>query len=288
MPDARTAQHPQPPAPPAVQGGDWRDTLPADWTAPARDESGAEVQIPLRNHPALAKYSSKDEAIKALVHAQRLLGKKPGQGRSLLSLGPEDGPARPESPEGYALPELELPEDFRIDEALKAAFLAKAHELGLSDSQAGGLFAWFVPMNVQAAQTQAKTRAEQAAARRRAGLEALRQAHGDTTLAIAEKARKAVLALGGEPLLKALEDCGAADEPCVVQAFARMAPSLGEAGLRARNGGSVPALTPAKLREMMRDPRYHDPSRRDADYVRQVQQGFESLYPGERAASAPR
>jgi len=33
---------------------------------------------------------------------------------------------------------------------------------------------------------------------------------------------------------------------------------------------------------MMRDPRYFDPSRRDPDFVGQVQQGFETLYPGEQ------
>ncbi len=280
MPDARTPLNPA-----NTVNEDWRDTLPGDWTAPHRDESGAEIQIPLRNHPALAKYASKDEAIKALVHTQRLLGKRTP--RSLMSLSADDAPSsRPDSPEGYALPELALPQDFRVDEPLKAAFLAKAHELGLSDAQAGGLFAWFVPMSVEAAQARSQAQAEQSLARRRKGLDALRQAHGDAALSVADKARKAVLALGGEPLLKALEDCGAADEPCVVQSFARMAPAVSEAGLRGKAAGAAPGLTPEKLREMMRDPRYHDPSRRDPDYVRQVQQGFETLYPGERQAVA--
>lgn len=269
--------------PDARKTDDWRDTLPQDWTAPHRDDTGAEIQIPLRNHPALAKYASKDEAIKALVHTQRLLGKRAP--RSLMTMGEDEtASTRPDSPDGYALPEIELPGDFRVDDSLKTAFLAKAHELGLSDAQAGGLFAWFVPMSVEAAQARAQAQAEQALARRRKGLDTLRQTHGDTALAVADKARKAVLALGGEALLKALEDCGAADEPCVVQSFARMAPAVSEAGLRGKAAGAAPGLTPEKLREMMRDSRYHDPSRRDPDYVRQVQQGFETLYPGERQA----
>lgn len=283
MPDARTPMNPANSEGDASQ--DWRDTLPGDWTAPHRDESGAEIQIPLRNHPALAKYASKDEAIKALVHTQRLLGKR--SPRSLLSMSADETTTgRPDTPEGYALPELTLPDDFSINEDLKTAFLAKAHELGLTDSQAGGLFSWFVPMSVQAAQNRAQSQAEQTAARRRKALDTLRQTHGDAAFSVADKARKAVLALGGEALLKALEDCGAADEPCVVQSFARVAPAVSEAGLRGKAASAVPGLTPEKLREMMRDPRYHDPSRRDPDYVRQVQQGFETLYPGERQAVA--
>ena len=73
MPDARPRNVKLSATPPPAMD-DWRQTLPEDWTAPGRDATGAEVQVPLREHPALAKYASKDEAIKALVHAQRLLG----------------------------------------------------------------------------------------------------------------------------------------------------------------------------------------------------------------------
>ncbi len=291
MLDARIPSQPLAAKLPPAPGGqpDWRETLPADWTAPARDESGLEVLLPLRQHPALAKYASKDEAIKALVHAQRLLGKK-GEAtaeRSLLSLGQEGSAlascCAPGSPDDYCLPELELPEDFRIDEALRKAFLSKAHELGLSDAQAGGLYAWFLPLNVQAAHTHAKARQDSRVQSRQRQIGALRKTHGDSARALMESARKAVLALGGNGLLEVLESSGAADDARVVQAFARIAPLVSEAGLRGQHGAPVPSLTPQRLREMMRDPRYHDPSRRDADYVRQVQQGFESLFPGEQA-----
>lgn len=63
------AQKPLQPRKPAP--GDWRQALPEDLTAPGRDESGKEAQIPLRQHPALAKYASAEEALKALVQALR-------------------------------------------------------------------------------------------------------------------------------------------------------------------------------------------------------------------------
>lgn len=270
---------PQNPAP-----GDWRLALPEDLTAPGRDESGKEAQIPLRKHPALAKYASAEEALKALVHAQRLLGRKTEPEGSLLSqgMGQDVSQGPPPSPEHYSLPEVELPEDFRVDESLRSLFLAKAHELGLSDAQAGGLYAWFLPLNVDGLRAQTeKTRTERVKRRERE-LSGLRQVHGGEAQSVLESARKAVMALGGQPLMQALEQTGAADDACVVQAFARMAPLVNESSLRGRNAGGAAGLTPQRLREMMRDPRYFDPSRRDAEFVRQVQQGFESLYPGEQ------
>jgi len=288
MLDARTraAKGFESAAPGQIQA-DWRATLPEDWTAPGRDAAGNEAQIPLRQHPALAKYASKDEAIKALVHAQRLLGKKgeaaSDQSGSLLSLGlcPE-GQVCPASPADYHLPELELPEEFSVDEVLRAAFLDKAHELGLSDAQVGGLYAWFLPMNVQALLDQhQQTRNERKQVRDRE-LVALRQVHGGAAQGVLEAARKAVLALGGKELMERLEASGAADDARVVQAFARVAPLVSESGLRGRDAAPAQSLTPARLREMMRDPRYFDPSRRDTDFVQQVRDGFESLYPGEK------
>lgn len=272
---------------PGPDTADWRASLPEDWTAPGRDASGAEVQLPLRQHPALAKYASKDEAIKALVHAQRLLGRKGEAGSdangSLLSLGlcPE-GSACPASPADYRLPELDMPEDFSVDEALRAAFLEKAHELSLSDAQVAGLYAWFMPLNVQALlDRHEETEAERIRIRERE-LGALRKVHGGAAQGILEAARKAVLALGGKELMERLEASGAADDARVVQAFARVAPLVSETALRARDAAPAQSLTPQRLREMMRDPRYFDPSRRDPDYVQQVREGFESLYPGEK------
>lgn len=297
MSDARTretkpAQTAAPAASPLVKGAnDWRASLPEDWTAPGRDAAGLEVQIPLRTHPALAKYASKDEAIKALVHAQRLLGKKGEPGpvdasSSLLSQGSQglcpEGHACPASPADYQLPDLELPEDFSIDEALREAFLEKAHELGLTDAQVAGLYAWFMPRNVQALQDHHENaKAERLQARERE-MATLRQVHGGAAQGVLEAARKAVLALGGKELMERLEASGAADDARVVQAFARVAPLVSESALRGRDAAPAQSLNPQRLREMMRDPRYFDPSRRDADFVQQVREGFETLYPGEK------
>jgi hypothetical protein len=44
-------------------------------------------------------------------------------------------------------------------------------------------------------------------------------------------------------------------------------------------------LSDAKLREMMRDPRYTDPTRRDPEFVKQIEDGWRTLYPGPMPAS---
>lgn len=285
MPDARTEQHSPsllnaPVAAGAAAAEDWRDTLPEEWTAPGRDQSGKEAPIPLRRHPALAKYASKDEAIKALVHAQRLLGRK-GEEPSLLGqAGTGDRP--PASPADYALPELDMPEDFNIDTALRDAFLEKAHELGLTGGQVAGLYAWFLPMNVQALLERHERDQDEKMRGRETQLATLRKVHGGAAQGVLEAARKAVLALGGRELMERLEACGAADDARVVQAFARVAPLVSETGQCARNAAPAQGLTPQRLREMLRDPRYHDPSRRDPDFVRQVSEGFNTLFPGTR------
>ena len=45
-------------------------------------------------------------------------------------------------------------------------------------------------------------------------------------------------------------------------------------------GGAAPAtgLTEEKLRVMMRDPRYHDPMKREPAFVREIEEGFRHLY----------
>ena len=123
----------------------WQKTLPEKWKVKQLDEDGAEAEIFLRDHPALEKYETKDEAVKALVHAQRMLGKSPdgyirmpGEGEA-----PEEFDAfyaalgRPEGADGYELPDMEMPEGFAVREELLGALKIKAHELGLNSKQIG-------------------------------------------------------------------------------------------------------------------------------------------------------
>ncbi len=263
----------------------WQMTLPEEWTVKQLGDDGVEQEIPLRDHPALKSYTSKDEAVKALVHAQRMLGKTPegyvrmpGEGD-----GQEERDAfyatlgRPEVADGYELPDMELPEGYELKEALLLGFREKAHTLGLTPDQVTGLFQWFLPIVLDAHYSLEAD----ACKLRDTELESLRSVHRADTPRLLDTALRAAEAIGGKELLNALDSTRAGDHAAVVNAFAKIAPLVLESGLRGTGNGWGEELSREKLREMMQDPRYHDPLKRDPKYVKQVRQGFETLYPGD-------
>lgn len=248
----------------------WQQSLSDQMMIEEKGNDGTR-RIPLREHPALAKYATQDEAIKALIHAQRMIG---GNGR----------PNVPASPREYVMPELRLPADFVIDEKMRDEYLTRAHQLGLSSEQAAGLFAWFVPMAAEAAE---QMRMERDFTQTRE-LEALRGQHRHNTGRILDDARQAALALGGEELLKALEETGAANKAAVISALSRVAPYVLEGRFRDSNAANQSGITEQTLRRLMKDPRYHDPMQRDPEFVRAIEEGFRLLYPSDTKSSGPR
>ena len=265
----------------------WQMTLPEEWTVKQIGEDGVEVEIPLREHPALQSYKSKDEAVKALVHAQRMLGKTPegyvrmpGKDESKEEIdGFYAALGRPEMADGYELPQMDLPEGYEIKEALLSGFKGKAHELGMTPAQVNGLFEWFLPIVLDAHHGLEAD----ACKNRDCELESLRAVHRGDTPRMLDTAMRAAEVIGGEALLNALDTTRAGDHAAVINAFAKIAPLVLESGLRGTGQGWGEELSREKLREMMQDPRYHDPLKRDPEYVKQVRKGFETLYPGDYA-----
>ncbi|NDV19915.1 hypothetical protein GO013_10825 [Pseudodesulfovibrio sp. JC047] len=263
----------------------WQKTLPEEWTVRQADENGVETEMPLRDHPVLAKYGSKDEAVKALVHAQRMIGKNP-EGYVRLP-GEADGPeelaafyaalGRPEAADGYELPEVEVPEGFEVRQDLIEGLRQKAYELGLTPKQVSGLYEWFMPQVMDAhygLENEAQTL-------RDSELESLRSIHRGDTPTMLDNALRAAEVIGGDDLLAALDATGAGNRAAVVNAFAKMAPLVLEGGLRGSGKGWGEDLSIERLREMMKDPRFNDPSKKDPSFVKKVNEGFELLYPGE-------
>ncbi|WFS62691.1 hypothetical protein LF599_00615 [Pseudodesulfovibrio thermohalotolerans] len=263
----------------------WQMTLPEEWTVHQMGEDGVETDIPLRDHPALAKYATKDEAVKALVHAQRMLGKTP-EGYVRVP-GEEDSPedraafygalGRPDKPDGYELPDMELPDGFELRKDLVGGLREKAFELGLTPGQVTGLYQWFLPLVLD---THHAMEAE-AAKLRESELQSLRNVHRGDTPSLLDSALRAAEAVGGEELLAALDATGAGNRAAVISAFAKIAPLVLESGLRGSARGWGEDLSIERLREMMQDPRYKDPAKRDTSFVKKVNQGFELLYPGD-------
>lgn len=219
----------------------WQKTLPPEWTVKMAGQDGQEMDIPMSEHPALRDYATKDEAVKALVHAQKLLGKTP-EGYVRIPAA-NDAPeqldgfyralGRPDAPEEYELPHIDLPDGLEVEEAILEQFRTRAHQLGLIPQQVSGLYEWFLPvvLDTHHGIEAEKKRLQQSE------LQALRSVHRGETPRMLDAALRTAEALGGEELLRALDATRAGDRAAVVSAFAKMAPLVLESGLR----GSPPA-----------------------------------------------
>ena len=62
-----------------------------------------------------------------------------------------------------------------------------------------------------------------------------------------------------------------------VMALETIMEAMKQAGPSA-DGTPLGAINEQQLQQMMNDPRYHDPARRDKNFVAQVEQGFKKLY----------
>lgn len=263
----------------------WQMTLPEEWKVRHMNDEGEEAEIALRDHPFLEKYPTKDEAVKALVHAQRMLGKspegyirKPADGESSEEFDAFYGAlGRPEAADGYELPDFDLPDGFELREDMISGLREKAFELGLTPQQVSGLYEWFMPCVMDAHHSlEAEDRQM-----KDSELESLRSIHRGDMPEVLASAMRAAEAIGGPELLEALDKTKAGNRAAVISAFAKMAPLVLESGMRGSAKGWGEDLTRERLQEMLKDPRFCDPVRRDKDFIKKVNDGFETLFPGD-------
>lgn len=245
----------------------------------------------LRGEKALEKYKSPEDAYKALVEAQKLIGKKadplapPAEDapqeekdafsaklRALRGVPTEDRVA-----EAYAVTQPEdAPEGYALDPNLVGAFQAIAHKAGLAPAEFKELAAGYMQMEVKAitaGRQEAKVRQEQA----EAALVKEWQAAGlvpKDEFGNALKAAQALGLVGKDGKDSILGHLGNNTE--LIKALSeRVWPLVAEGKLKGgATASSEPAYTPkeamGKLRTMQADPRYRDPNTRDPDYVREV------------------
>ena len=241
----------------------------------------------LRGDPTVARLGSVADGMKMLVHAQRMVG------RDKVALPGADAPdedwaavydrlGRPESPQDYelALPEG-VPEDLAVDEELTGRFREQAHKLGLLPRQVQGLYAWFMGEQAQGGETAGQ-------AMEAAGAE-LRREWGAAYGRNLDAARRAGRLLGGEALLKHLEESGIGNDPQVIRAFARAgrllaeadAPDAGTADGFARTGEGARAEIARLQGDAAFMAAYRDRQHPDhAGAMSRMRGLFEAAYPG--------
>jgi len=193
-------------------------------------------EIPLAEHPGLAKYGGVADMAKSLLHAQSLVGRKTvGLTRPGGDAAPEDwerfrGEFRrlagvPDSPDGYA---LDGPEG--ADERLMHWFRGAAHELGLSPEQAQGLSARYNGWLGDAARELAAARE----ARRHETLRELSTRWGGGAPANLELARRGFTAMAGRAGLPEAEQqallAAHGDDPVLIRLFHGVGTAFAEDG----------------------------------------------------------
>jgi hypothetical protein len=152
---------------------------------------------------------------------------------------------RPEKPEGYKLPEVKADNVFQPPKELVTGFTAKAHELGISQKQAEGLFSWYLGQgnsSIEKLNTDLATT-------RDAGVAELKKEFGaafDTKVNIA---RDAVRSLGDEAFVQFLDTSRLGDHPSMIRVFAKIGEMLKEEGtLKGTGTGSAMSPDEAKAR----------------------------------------
>lgn len=272
-PPAPGATNPPPAAtapvtPPAAAAApaDWREGLPDD----------------LRQHAAMAKFTSAEALARSYINAERAIGadKIPlprdandaeAFERAYAALG------RPENADGYTFtPPAQLPDGVQVDEGLLELFRASAHKSGLNQAQFEGVAGMFLEHLTQG--TAAAATANANALRESEGL--LRREFGeryDTNLRIS---REAVRKFGGDELVGFLDQSGLGNHPALIKAFAKVGSSVvGEEALL--GGARDAALTPANLDAAISDFRAKNAgalaSKGHPDHARLVQE-LQGLY----------
>lgn len=260
----------------AAQGGE--GTKPADGAAPAA--TGREwLPEAFRADPTFEPFKDLEGLAKSYKHAASLVGVDKAEVLRLPKAAdaPEWGEVwnklgRPEKPDGYEFPEGAVPE------ALADGLRSTAHELGLSKTQAAKLAGWYAEQRAG----EMKQLAEQA-------VTTLRGEWGKAFDDQLHAAKKALREVGGDDVMKVLDETGLGNHPAIIRMFAKLGGERGEAGLKGGASGSMSgALTPAEAQAAIvskqRDPEFmkaymnkqaptHDAA------VQEMAKLFEAAYP---------
>jgi hypothetical protein len=219
----------------------WVDTLPQE----------------LRGNPSLAQFQGKTwEEVgptiaksyvetKSMIGADKMLKPSEKWGEKeyndfYAQLG------RPEAPDKYSMPEVQMPEGLKLDDAKIAERKALYHKAGLSDRQAKALIEadlTFVKSSYEADQqsTQsAKTSAESS----------LKQEWGDKYQANIELARSVVAKFGDDQFTRYIEESGLGNDPRLIKMLAKAGQGLMEDRATGKGTTEIAASAGAAMDEI--------------------------------------
>ena len=209
-----------PVAPPPAT--DWKETLPDD----------------IKADPIFEKYKDSGEAHRALVSAQKFLGRE----KLPVPSGPEDKDTYdlifktlglPENENGYELPtDFKIPDDLPVSDEMLAGFKKAAHENGILPQQFQGLYKWY--MNSMAAEYK-KMQEGQIASTKEAETN-LRKKWGAAYNENVALAKKVFASFADEKAYAEFEK-GAGNNPVYLEFFANLGKVLSEDQLQGKPSG---------------------------------------------------
>lgn len=206
-------------------------------------------------HPGIAGFKGPGDLAKSWIEAQKLVGmdklpipkdpKDPAWQTVYTRLG------RPETPDKYQFPELkDLPQGFSVEPEEIKAFQTKAHELGITQSQASALFEHYVTNRAGLY----KTTVGQLEEKRVEAEKALRAEWGGSYEANKALANKALNLALGDKAQELVDKYG--NDPIVVRAFAKLGNHLSEDLLGAgspKPGDMTPEAAKLQIAQIMGD-----------------------------------
>lgn len=245
-------------APPAPS--DWRDGIPED----------------VRSDPIWDKYGSQDDALRALVGAQKYMG------REKLPVPKDENDKEafdlifkrlglPENADGYKLPtDLEIPKEIPFDDNMLAGFKKVALENGILPGQFDKLYRWYMNTTVEQynAMVQKNKEAFQEA---ETGLRGKWGAAYQQNLALAKKVCGTFA--DKSTVERVLQIAG--NDPAMIELFANIGKVMSEDQMTGKPGGLT--LTPAeaeselsKIRGDIKGPFYDETHPQHQEYVDKV------------------
>ena len=208
----------------------WREALPED----LRGEASLDA---IKDFPGL---------IKNYVHAQKMVGADkvvvPGEAATeeemnnfYTALG------RPDNADGYGVKSPdEMPDGFPYSEDLAKAFAGEAHKLGLTPTQANGIFNWYNGNQIDAFNGINKDREE---GKQNAEL-ALRKEFGKAYDDKIANAKTLIRKFADDDIFKHLEESGFGNDPNVIKLIARIAQEFSEDRLKGEGTGVFGHMSP--------------------------------------------
>lgn len=206
------------PTPPTSTPPDWRSSLPAE----------------IKDHPCLKDFKGTDDAVKAYVNAQRLIGvdklpippkdAKP-EVREKFMNDVYDRLGRPKEAKDYKITNPKLPDGINIPVAPTEidAFKGEAHKLGLLPHQVDGIYQFYMASMAN----QLKQHGEIMTGASKDAEADLRQEYGAAYDAKVAKAKNLLQKTAGDDF-KQLLDSGFGNNPAVIRYMAKMADMISE------------------------------------------------------------